>query len=131
MLRLFTASALLLAACASEDPRPASFTAVYSTVIRPRCTTVACHNRLSQTYGLRLDTRTGAYVMLTGRACSEPPVPGQPGGNFVIPGQPDRSKLMHLLYGENVPRRMPPDSPLAGPDIELVERWILEGALCD
>jgi hypothetical protein len=48
----------------------------------------------------------------------------------VIPGQPEASLLLRRLRGEGA-RRMPPDEPLPRADIELIERWIREGALYD
>jgi hypothetical protein len=133
--RVALASLLLLgaAACSSEDDRPATFAYVYTTIIQPSCTTIGCHNRLTQTYGFRFGTLEGAYVLLTGQVCDGlPPDPaGEAPSNFVIPGQPDRSKLVYLLRGEDVPLRMPPDRAIPEVDIELVERWILEGAQCD
>lgn len=119
-------------ACGQEDDRPATFTYVYETIIGPSCATIGCHNKVSQTYGLQFNTKEGAYAGLTGRTCNdEDDLPGEAQGNYVRPGAPDRSQLISLLYGDNVPRRMPPDRGLSSVDIELVERWILEGAQCD
>ena len=124
---------LALTACASEDDRPPSFTYVYTTILQPACTTISCHNRFTQTYGFRFDSLEGAYALLTGTTChdGDPDPPGEPDRNFVQPGAPERSKLVHLLRGEEVPRRMPPDRSLPQADIELIELWILEGAQCD
>jgi hypothetical protein len=123
----------MLAGCASEDDRPPTFTYVYTTILQPSCATIGCHNRYAQTYGFRFDTLHGTYAYLTGVVCNEdePDPPGEPAGNFVRPGDPERSKLMHLLRAEDVPRRMPPDRALPDVDIDLIERWILEGARCD
>tara|TARA_R110002096_G_scaffold171490_1_gene344342 strand:- start:19438 stop:19833 length:396 start_codon:yes stop_codon:yes gene_type:complete len=119
-------------ACGREDDRPATFTYVYETVIAANCATIGCHNKVSQTYGLQFETKAGAYAGLTGRACDEgDDIPGEAAANYVRPGDPDRSQLISLLYGDDVPRRMPPDRGLSEVDIELVERWILEGALCN
>jgi hypothetical protein len=35
------------------------------------------------------------------------------------------------LIGDNVRRAMPPDRALPDADIDLVEQWIVDGALCD
>lgn len=120
-----------LGACGRDDDRPATFTYVYETVIAPNCATIGCHNKVTQTYGLQFETLGGAYAGLTGRACSDEELPGEAAGNYVRPGFPDRSLLISLLYGDDVPRRMPPDRGISEVDIELVEQWILEGALCD
>lgn len=68
--------------------------------------------------------------MLTGRVCGDDAAEPADPRNFVVPGDPTRSKLMYLLRGEEV-RNMPPDVPLPDIDIELIEEWILRGAPCD
>jgi hypothetical protein len=130
-MRRVVLACALLSACAAEDDRPATFTYVYTTIVQPSCTTIGCHNTFTQTYGFRFDTLSGTYAYLTGTVCHPGEPPGTPPGNFVRPGQPDRSKLVHLLRAQDVPRRMPPDRPLPEADIELVEQWILEGAECN
>jgi hypothetical protein len=118
------------AGCADEiDPRPASFPYIWAAIIQPGCTTSGCHSKLSATYGLQYESMEGTYYALTGRACGQE-LTGEAPRNYVVPGHPDRSKLMYLLTGEQL-RRMPPDAPLPEPDIALIERWILAGALCE
>ncbi len=68
--------------------------------------------------------------MLVGLTCDAPELPGEPQRNYVRPFDPDGSRLMHLLRGDNT-LLMPPDQPLPDVEIELIERWILEGATCD
>ena len=119
----------LLAGC-GEDDRPATWTYVHAAIVRPNCTTSACHSNISAAAGLRFEDRETAYLSLTGQVCNGPEVPGEPPRNLVFPGDPERSKLMYLLRGEEV-RNMPPDTPLPDVDIELIERWILQGAQCD
>jgi hypothetical protein len=124
------AIALAAGACGSEtDDRPANFSYVYTAVIEPNCTTVACHSDSAATFDIALDTLEGAYEVLVGSPCGDEPVP--PLLTYVRPGDPQRSRLINLLIGTDVPRRMPPDVPLPSQDIELVERWILAGAECD
>lgn len=120
----------LAGACDTADDRPAAWTYLHAAVIAPSCATAGCHSEHAAIAGVDLATRTGAYTVLTGRICDAPPTPTDPPGNFVFAGSPERSKLMYLLRGEDV-RVMPPDQPLPDVEIELVERWILEGALCD
>jgi hypothetical protein len=121
----------LAMACGKNDDRPPTFTYVYETIIAPNCATIGCHNSFTQTYGFQFNTKAGAYVGLTGKACSEHDVEGEPPGHYVRPGQPDRSVLISLLLGDDVPRRMPPDRGLSEVDIDLIAEWILEGAKCD
>jgi mono/diheme cytochrome c family protein len=47
----------------------------------------------------------------------------------VIPGQPEQSKLYKRLITDDDEERMPPDFPLQPEEIEVVRRWIAEGAL--
>ena len=51
--------------------------------------------------------------------------------SFVVAGRPDASQVIHMLRGDLVGRRMPPDRGISSVDISLVEEWILDGALCD
>jgi hypothetical protein len=60
----------------------------------------------------------------------------QTGGNMgddIVPGHPEASVLMDFMEGKRGPRqRMPQDSaPLTSAQIELVRRWIQEGATND
>ena len=121
--------AAALAACDAADDRPASWGYLHPAVIAPACATAGCHSQRAAQAGVDLSTRTGAYSVLTGRICGEH-TPVDPPGNYVFAGSPERSKLMYLLRGDDV-RVMPPDQPLAAVEIELVERWILEGAACE
>jgi hypothetical protein len=49
---------------------------------------------------------------------------------LVTPYDPAGSTLINSLRARDQPR-MPPDRPLAEADIELIERWILNGACKD
>lgn len=123
--------ALLAMSACGEDDRPATWTYIHAAIIEPSCTTSSCHNQRTAQAGLRLHDREGAYTILVGQACEGGEVPGEAPRNFVDPGSPERSRLMHLLLGMNVRLAMPPDRPLPDPDIELIEQWILEGARCN
>ena len=125
--------ALLAMSCGRTDERPPTFTYVYEAVLGPNCATIGCHNSFTQTYGFQFNSKEGMYAILTGRACTDEELEGvgEAHRNYVFPGDPDRSSLIALLYGDDVPRRMPPDRGLSNTDIRLVEEWILEGAQCD
>ncbi len=127
---LALAAAALAAGCDTADDRPASWSYLHTAVSAPACATAGCHSKHAALAGIDLSSVTGSYTFLTGRICGEPPRPNDPPGNFVFAGSPERSKLMYLLRGDNV-RVMPPDQPLPAVEIELVERWILEGAPCE
>jgi len=122
--------ALSLAGCGQDD-RPVSWSYIHAAIITPACTTSACHTKLAAYAGIELHSKEAAYVILTGTPCDSVDPDGEAPRNFVTPGQPENSRLMHLLLGEEVRRQMPPDRPLPDVDIALVEQWILEGAECD
>jgi hypothetical protein len=108
---------LLLAACGSDtDDRPVSWAYISTAIIQPNCATASCHSAHTATGGLRLEGAAESHFILVGES-----------GNYVFPGDPDRSKLMSLLRGKDI-WRMPPDQPLPEADIVLIERWILDGA---
>ncbi len=126
---LVLAIALVLASCTSADPPP-RWRYLHAAVIQPSCTTSGCHSTHAATAGLDLSAPDGAYALLTGRICGAPEQPIDPPGNFVVPYSVASSRLYHLLVGDNADQ-MPPDSPLAPDEIELIARWIEGGARCD
>jgi hypothetical protein len=122
---------LSVAACTdTADDRPARWAYVHAAIVQPSCATAGCHSKLTALAGVDLSTMEGAYAVLTGRVCGQPVRPSDPPGNFVFPFAPERSKLLYLLRGDAVDV-MPPDVPLPEVEIDLVERWILEGATCE
>jgi len=125
------AAALVLGSACGEDDRPASFEYIHTTIIEPSCTTSSCHTSAVGQAGVRLHSVEAAYSILVGRPCDGNHPPGEAPRNYVDPGHPERSRLMYLLTGVEVPRAMPPDRPLPEADIALIERWILEGARCN
>jgi hypothetical protein len=125
-----TVAIVSLAACADLEDRSTHWPTLHATIVEPHCATSGCHARMTSQGGLDLSTPESAFTALTGRVCYDEAPPGQPPGNFVFPGDPDRSKLIHMLEGDYV-YRMPPDSPLATYEIGLMRRWIEEGAPCD
>jgi len=118
MVRAWIAAAVLLCACGGDDDRPASFHFIQAAILVPNCATSGCHSKQSTVSGLNFEEYDASYVFLLG--------PGGD-GNIVEPGQPIRSQLLYLLRGSEI-WRMPPDQPLPQADINLIERWILEGA---
>jgi hypothetical protein len=129
-LTLAGAALCALGAC-GEDDRPASWSYIHTAIISTSCVTSSCHTKDNAQADVDLHSMKSAYSVLVGRRCDpdNPPEEGQ--RNYVAPGQPDRSHLVYLLRGVEVSGQMPPDRPLPEGDIELVERWILEGALCN
>ena len=127
---LWLASGAATSACDDPGDRSAAWGYVYPAILRPACTTSSCHSNVSSAAGLDLSTANAAYSYLLGRACGAPPHPEDAIGNFVLPFQPERSRLLSLLRGDRT-TIMPPDSPLPESEIAIVEQWILEGASCE
>ena len=121
----------LLAGCVDPAEREVPWPYVHAAVIEPSCAGAACHDRARPQAELDLATPDDAHLTLTGIACGEVPTPGQPPGDFVVPFEPERSRLMYLLRGDDSNLRMPPDAALPDGEIALIEQWILEGARCD
>jgi hypothetical protein len=122
MQRAVFLTAAVLTACGGDvDDRPVRWSYISAAIIAPGCATASCHSAHTATAGLRLEGASESHVLLVGYG---------PEGNYVVPGDPARSKLMYLLRGQDT-WRMPPDQPLPEADILLIERWILEGARND
>ena len=80
-----------------------------------RC--VICHGPLRQESGLRLDA---AQFVRAGGAL----------GAAVVPGDPDGSPIIQAVTGANGLTRMPKEGkPLTRGEIELLRRWIAQGAV--
>ncbi len=130
-LRNFVLVSLLAAGCADSVERPARWGYIHAAIIQPSCTTASCHSALNAIAGVNLSEREGAYTILTGHICGEPPGPiDPPRSRFVTPFSAETSKLYHQLVGENTDQ-MPPDTALPAAEVELVARWIDQGAQCD
>ncbi len=79
-----------------------------------------CHgpDKAKRKAGLRLDLETSAKAMRDGHSA-------------IVPGQPARSELVRRLTASDVKDRMPPveaGRQLTAPQIELLRRWIEQGA---
>jgi hypothetical protein len=100
----------LLAGCVEPGERAAPWPYLHAAVIEPSCAGAGCHAELRD-----VDEACGWLVDEA----------------YVVPFEPERSRLMHLLRGDDANLRMPPDAALPEGEIALVDRWILEGAACD
>jgi mono/diheme cytochrome c family protein len=125
VLLSFPAAALLWCVPArAEDPKPAerppvSFYRDIRPILQDRCQ--GCHQPAKALGGLALTS----YAALKKGGESE-----QPG---VVPGKPDESELLsQILPSGQEPPAMPKGAPALKPDqVELVRRWITEGAKDD
>ena len=84
----------------------------------------ACHGPDNNTReaGLRLDTKEGAYAALA----------ESPDKHAIVPGNPVVSEAYLRITSEDESIRMPPTSsnlPLSNYEIEIIERWIKQGAV--
>lgn len=122
------AAAFLIACGDSGDDRPASYRYIQSAILEPSCATSACHSGLSQVAEIDFETYEESYERLTGRSCDDDDADTR---RYVNPGSPENSQLMYLLLGVEVSTPMPPDVRIPDADIDLIERWILEGAPCN
>ena len=135
--------------CRQGDNRPADWAFISPAIFQPNCATTSCHSPAAAVSGLDLSTPENGYASLTKLWVwvvvppdgGTPPAPGTPcaiqNGTkvceyqerpLVTPYDPAGSRVINMLRARNAPR-MPPDRPLPELDIELVERWILNGAL--
>lgn len=135
-MRQLLVGVLAVAACESPDDRTARWSYIHAAILEPSCTTAACHSRLTAIAGVDLASAEGAYNVLVGVPCGDPLPERAPPRNYVTPGSSDYSQLMYQLRGvspDGTPYTdvMPPDLRLPSHEIELVARWIDEGATCD
>jgi len=114
----FFVCALALAGLLSPSSRTRADDSLFEKNVRPllesRC--IECHGANNQKGGLRLDSKSGWQV-------------GGDGGPVVEPGKPDESRLIHALKGSDGMTRMPPKDPLTAAEIDVLSRWIAEGAV--
>jgi hypothetical protein len=132
--------------CRQVDDRPAEWAFISPAVFQPNCATTSCHSPAAAVSGLDFSTPENGYASLTKLWVWVvlPPDAAAPLGTpcgvsngtrvcerqerpLVTPYDPAGSRIVNMLRARNAPR-MPPDRPLPEPDIELVERWILNGA---
>ena len=136
------ALAAAFAGC-GKDNRPATWEYISPILFQPNCATASCHSPAAAVSGLDFSDPDRGYISLTRLWVWIVDPTGTPdngcmvmrGTNvcqrnqrpLVVPFVPSQSGVVNALRAEGAPR-MPPDRPLAEGDIELVERWILNGA---
>jgi hypothetical protein len=99
-----------------QDDRPLDLQYIVTTILAPSCGTAACHSSRIKVAGVAFDTLAATREAFDSDA-------------LVIEGEPEASGLYFLLVGATEPdERMPKDAPLPDADIELIRRWIAEGA---
>ena len=88
-------------------------------ILSDRCYTCHGPDQAQRKSKLRLDMETGAKADL--------------GGHFaIVPGDPTKSELIRRVSSDDKARRMPPAwagaAPLTAREIELLTRWVAQGA---
>ena len=106
-------STILTVSCASEPPVD------YSTQIKPiinkNC--IACHGGVRKQAGLSFLFEEEALAQL------------ESGSYAIVPGNPRKSEMIRRLSIDDPARRMPLDhDPLSDSDIELLTKWVKQGA---
>lgn len=105
---------LLLLTCQAKAEE-VDFNRDIAPILKTRCWD--CHGEDDQQSGLRLDRRAD---MLRG---------GDSGLAAIVPGQPNKSYLIEVVKHLDQKRKMPPDEDmLPAKEIDLLTRWIKEGA---
>jgi len=126
---LLVGSAVALGCGDDTDGRPAVWSYVSPAIIQPNCATSSCHSQGVAAAGLDLSSIDKGHTSLTKltvtRSTAQSPRP------MVLPFNPEESRMLHMLRATGSSNRMPPDRALAAADIELIEKWILNGATKD
>ena len=80
---------------------------------------LSCHGNDKPEAGVRLSQRETALRK------------GESGGRIITPGKPEESELIRRIVTDEASERMPPEGkpPLEAGEIELLKRWIAEGAV--
>lgn len=114
---------LCVAPTLGDDPKSTSTKVSYVRQIRPlfqrHC--MGCHQPAKA---------RGDYVMISRETMLKA---GNSEKLGIVPGKPEESHVLTLLTSQNgKPPEMPKNNPaLAKADVELIQRWILEGAIDD
>ena len=93
---------------------PIQFSQQIQPIFQAQC--IDCHGPKEQESQFRLDRLA---TMLSGGNSGEP---------AVVPGKPGESFLLKLIRHEEPGKEMPPGESLSKGEIELIERWIADGA---
>ena len=109
VLGILATSATVLAA----EPSAVEF---FETQVRPvlAANCFECHGPKKQESDVRLDSREAMMI-------------GNSDGPVVVPGDPDRSRLVKAIRRQG-DIKMPPDKPLPQPAVEALASWIKAGA---
>lgn len=111
---LLISSTIFLIAGSLRAAEPVDYAKHIQPLFEKHC--VSCHGVSKKKAGLRLDV--GKRVLM-----------GSPGGPVVVAKKSSESKLVHKLRGQGDGDPMPLDGELSEAEIELIAKWIDEGAV--
>ena len=117
MIRHFILATLFLANVSpvfAQSPAKVDFKRDVQPILNQSC--IGCHGPTQQMNGFRLDRRSDA---LRGGTISKP----------VLPGDSARSEMYVRLVSERFGPKMPPTGALPAAQIDIIKRWIEEGAV--
>jgi hypothetical protein len=132
----------LASGCSTTDDRLFVWGYISPAIFQPSCASSSCHSRAAAVAGVDLSDPDRGYASLVEGTVWVPTSGGDAADGcreirgalhcpharpLVVPYNPAQSRVVAMLRARNAPR-MPPDRPLPEVDIELVERWILDGA---
>ena len=113
------ACAILPDAVRAESPAPPSPAIDFVRDIQPifASNCYKCHDAAKHKGGLRLDSKLTAFIG------------GDSGDPSIIPHDPDKSKIIPLVRGDDSKAVMPPKGKrLTAQQIDLLTRWVKQGA---
>ncbi|MEX0793161.1 MAG: PSD1 and planctomycete cytochrome C domain-containing protein [Pirellulaceae bacterium] len=120
-MRIFSLVVCLLLVIASRlgaetvDAKAVDFVRDIQPILKNRC--YECHSEDLQRSGLRLDIKSEAFKG------------GELYGESILPGKPEESPIYQFLADEGADLSMPPEGdPLSAAEVELIHRWIAQGA---
>jgi hypothetical protein len=109
---------LLASGCGTgPDTRPETAAYVVEAILVPYCGRGGCHSSETRAHNLAFDTIDGALAAMKTQ---------QRGQQMVVPGSPMTSRIVTVLSDPQ--RVMPPDVALPQTDIDLISRWVSDGA---
>jgi len=119
MSRLVLAAVAALAACTQTDnDRPATLQYITEAILQPNCGQYTCHSSFKKAKGYAFDTVEAAQASLA---------PSDPNAPKVINTSDPPSSFLYQVLTRKV-KRMPYDAPLPNKDIDLILKWIEDGA---
>jgi hypothetical protein len=111
---------LWLAGPAAVPAQTVEFNRDIRPILSDKCFTCHGPDAANRKTKMRFDIESGAMITLRN------------GGHAIVPGDPGKSEMMRRITSENKAIRMPPAymgrEKLTGREIELIRRWIEQGA---